>query len=247
MELKSKVALVTGAGRGIGRAIALQLANAGTRVAINYNASAAAAEALVAEIAESGGEALAIKADISRLEEATALVEQVLAQWGQLDILVNNAGITRDNLLLRMKEDEWDRVIEVNLKGCFNCCKAAIRPMSRARQGSIINIAFVVGLRGNAGQANYAAAKAGIIGLTRSLAREMGSRGIRVNAVAPGFIDTDMTSVLPAQLKERMLEAIPLGRVGTGDDVARLVEFLAGSGAAYITGQVIAVDGGMSI
>jgi 3-oxoacyl-[acyl-carrier protein] reductase len=247
MELKSKVALVTGAGRGIGRAIALQLANAGTRVAINYNASAAAAEALVAEIAESGGEALAIKADISRLEEATALVEQVLAQWGQLDILVNNAGITRDNLLLRMKEDEWDRVIEVNLKGCFNCCKAAIRPMSRARQGSIINIASVVGLRGNAGQANYAAAKAGIIGLTRSLAREMGSRGIRVNAVAPGFIDTDMTSVLPAQLKERMLEAIPLGRVGTGDDVARLVEFLAGSGAAYITGQVIAVDGGMSI
>jgi 3-oxoacyl-[acyl-carrier protein] reductase len=247
MELKSKVALVTGAGRGIGRAIALQLANAGTRVAINYNASAAAAEALVAEIAESGGEALAIKADISRLEEATALVEQVLAQWGQLDILVNNAGITRDNLLLRMKEDEWDRVIEVNLKGCFNCCKAAIRPMSRARQGSIINIASVVGLRGNAGQANYAAAKAGIIGLTRSLAREMGSRAIRVNAVAPGFIDTDMTSVLPAQLKERMLEAIPLGRVGTGDDVARLVEFLAGSGAAYITGQVIAVDGGMSI
>ncbi|HOB34858.1 MAG: 3-oxoacyl-[acyl-carrier-protein] reductase [Firmicutes bacterium] len=247
MLLSGQVALVTGAGRGIGRAIALALAEAGARVAINYNTSAQAALELAAEIAAAGGEARAWQADVSETDQAAALVDNVLQHFGRLDILVNNAGITRDNLLLRMGEEDWDRVLAVNLKGYFNCCKAAIRPMTRARRGRIINIASVVGLRGNAGQVNYAAAKAGVIGLTKSLAREVGSRNITVNAIAPGFIETDMTRALTRDIREQMLKNIPLGRLGEPADVAGLAVFLAGPGAAYITGQVIAVDGGMAM
>lgn len=247
MLLSGQVALVTGAGRGIGRAIALALAEAGARVAINYNTSALAALELAAEIAAAGGEARAWQADVSETDQAAALVDNVLQHFGRLDILVNNAGITRDNLLLRMGEEDWDRVLAVNLKGYFNCCKAAIRPMTRARRGRIINIASVVGLRGNAGQVNYAAAKAGVIGLTKSLAREVGSRNITVNAIAPGFIETDMTRALTRDIREQMLKNIPLGRLGEPADVAGLAVFLAGPGAAYITGQVIAVDGGMAM
>lgn len=247
MLLSGQVALVTGAGRGIGRAIALALAEAGARVAINYNTSAQAALELAAEVAAAGGEARAWQADVSETDQAAALVDNVLQHFGRLDILVNNAGITRDNLLLRMGEEDWDRVLAVNLKGYFNCCKAAIRPMTRARRGRIINIASVVGLRGNAGQVNYAAAKAGVIGLTKSLAREVGSRNITVNAIAPGFIETDMTRALTRDIREQMLKNIPLGRLGEPADVAGLAVFLAGPGAAYITGQVIAVDGGMAM
>lgn len=247
MLLSGQVALVTGASRGIGRQIALDLAREGAVVAINYQNSADAAQSLVEEIAALGGEAQAWQADVSKLDQAVALVDNVLEKWGHLDILVNNAGITRDTLLLRMKEEDWDRVLEVNLKGYFNCCKAAVRSMTRARQGRIINISSVVGIRGNAGQVNYAAAKAGVIGLTKSLAREVGSRSITVNAVAPGFITTDMTKDLPEDIRAEMLKSIALGRLGDAEDVAGLVVFLAGPKAAYITGQVIAVDGGMSM
>lgn len=247
MLLSGQVALVTGASRGIGRQIALDLAREGAIVAINYQNSADAAQCLVEEIATLGGEAQAWQADVSKLDQAVALVDNVLEKWGHLDILVNNAGITRDTLLLRMKEEDWDRVLEVNLKGYFNCCKAAVRSMTRARQGRIINISSVVGIRGNAGQVNYAAAKAGVIGLTKSLAREVGSRSITVNAVAPGFITTDMTKDLPEDIRAEMLKSIALGRLGDAEDVAGLVVFLAGPKAAYITGQVIAVDGGMSM
>lgn len=247
MLLSGQVALVTGASRGIGRQIALDLAREGAVVAINYQNSADAAQSLVEEIAALGGEAQAWQADVSKLDQAVALVDNVLEKWGHLDILVNNAGITRDTLLLRMKEEDWDRVLEVNLKGYFNCCKAAVRSMTRARQGRIINISSVVGIRGNAGQVNYAAAKAGVIGLTKSLAREVGSRRITVNAVAPGFITTDMTKDLPEDIRAEMLKSIALGRLGDAADVAGLVVFLAGPKAAYITGQVIAVDGGMSM
>lgn len=225
----------------------MELAAAGARVAVNYNASADAAQELVQEITAAGGEAMAWQADVSKLQQASTLVESTLAEFGSLEILVNNAGITRDTLLIRMTEADWDRVLEVNLKGYFNCCKAAIRTMTRARRGRIINISSVVGIRGNAGQVNYSAAKAGVIGLTKSLAKEVGSRNITVNAVAPGFIDTDMTQGLPEDVKEQMLRNIPLGRLGVAQDVASLVTYLAGPGAAYISGQVIAVDGGMSM
>jgi len=225
----------------------LQLARAGAKVAINYNRSSAAAQAVVEEIQAAGGEARAWQADVSKLDQASALLDNVIKDWGQLDILVNNAGITRDTLLMRMKEEDWDQVLEVNLKGYFNCCKAAVRPMARARKGRIINISSVVGLRGNAGQVNYAAAKAGVVGLTKSLARELGSRGITANAIAPGFIDTDMTKELPQGIQEKMLQEIPLARLGNPEDVAQLAVFLAGPGANYITGQVIAVDGGMAM
>lgn len=245
--LKGQVAIVTGASRGIGRGIALDLAASGAKVAVNYQASAGAAQSVADEIVGAGGEAHAFQADVSILKEAAILVDKVLEKWGRLDILVNNAGITRDALLMRMQEEDWDEVLAVNLKGYFNCCKAAFRTMARARQGRIINITSVVGIRGNAGQVNYAAAKAGVIGLTKSLAREAGSRNITVNAVAPGFIDTDMTKDLPEDIRQEMLQAIPLGRPGDVADVAKLAVFLAGPGAAYITGQVIAVDGGMSM
>lgn len=247
MLLSGQVALVTGASRGIGREIALAMAGKGARVAINYNTNAGAAQEVVEQIIAAGGEAMAWQADVSKTEQAQALVEKVLESWGRLDILVNNAGITRDTLLMRMSEEDWDRVLEVNLKGYFNCCKAAVRTMARARQGRIINISSVVGIRGNAGQVNYSAAKAGVIGLTKSLAREVGSRNITVNVVAPGFIDTDMTKVLPDEIKEQMQKSIPLARLGDAADVAGLTVFLAGPEASYITGQVIAVDGGMSM
>ncbi|MTI95084.1 MAG: 3-oxoacyl-[acyl-carrier-protein] reductase [Firmicutes bacterium] len=245
--LSEKTALVTGASRGIGREIALALAADGFKVAVNYVASADAANALVAEIKEQGGEAAAFQADVANFEQAGKLVEQTISQFGRLDVLVNNAGITRDGLLMRMSEEDWDQVLAVNLKGYFNCCRAAVRTMLRARAGRIINVGSVVGIRGNAGQANYSAAKAGVMGLTKSLARELGSRGITVNAVAPGFIETDMTKVLPDDIKDKLKADIPLGRLGAPADVAALVRFLAGPGAEYITGQVIAVDGGMAM
>jgi 3-oxoacyl-[acyl-carrier protein] reductase len=247
MQLQGQTALVTGASRGIGREAALNLAAAGARVVVNYVANAEAANSLVAEIQALGGQAVAFQADVSDYDQAAGLVEKATAQWGSLDILVNNAGITRDTLLMRMSEEDWDRVLDVNLKGYFNCCKAAVRTMVKARKGRIINITSVVGIRGNAGQANYSAAKAGAIGLTKSLARELGSRGITVNAVAPGFIETDMTQVLSEDIKGALLKEIPLARLGQPADVAALVTFLAGPAAAYITGQVIAVDGGMAM
>lgn len=245
--LKEQVALVTGASRGIGRQTVLALAAVGAKVAINYKANAQAAEALAQEIAAQGGEALAWQADVASAQEANALVEGVLAKWGRLDILVNNAGITRDGLLLRLSEADWDEVLAVNLKGYFHCARAALRGMIRARRGRIINITSVVGIRGNAGQTNYAAAKAGVIGLTKSLAREVASRNITVNAIAPGLIDTDMTRALAPEVVAPLLAGIPLGRPGSAAEVAALVVFLAGTEAAYITGQVIAVDGGMSM
>ncbi len=247
MSLSGQTALVTGASRGIGRAIALALAKAGANVAVNYNQSAEAAQQLVEEIISQGGNARAWQADVSDYSQAASLVEAATECWDGLDILVNNAGITRDGLLMRMSEEDWDQVQAVNLKGYFNCCRAAVRPMIRARSGRIINISSVVGIMGNAGQANYSAAKAGVIGLTKALARELGSRGITVNAVAPGFIDTDMTKALTGDQKAQMVANIPLGRTGQPQDVATAVEFFTGPGAAYITGQVLAVDGGMAM
>ncbi|HHY36986.1 MAG TPA: 3-oxoacyl-[acyl-carrier-protein] reductase [Firmicutes bacterium] len=247
MEVKQQVAVITGGARGIGRATALELARQGARVVINYATSRKEAERLVAEIKAQGGEAVEHQANVASLEEAYGLVERALELFGTVDILVNNAGITRDNLLLRMKEEEWDQVIEVNLKGVFNCTKACLRPMLKQRRGRIINISSVIGLAGNAAQANYAAAKAGIIGFTKAMARELAARGITVNAVAPGFIATDMTASLPAEIQEEYRRRIPLGRPGTPADVARVVAFLASPAADYITGEVIRVDGGLAI
>ncbi len=243
--LNGKVALVTGASRGIGRAIALRLAQAGADVIVNYAGSEAAAAETVAKIKELGREAVMIKANVGNSEEVNEMFKQALERFGKLDILVNNAGITRDNLIMRMKEEEWDDVIETNLKGVFNCIKAATRPMMKQRGGRIINITSVVGVLGNAGQANYVAAKAGVIGLTKTTARELASRGITVNAVAPGFIDTDMTAKLPDEVKESLLSQIPLGRLGQAEDIAEVVCFLASDAAGYMTGQTLHVDGGM--
>ncbi len=241
--LADQVALVTGASRGIGRAIALELAAAGAEVVVNYAASAAAAEAVVETITAAGGRAYALAADVSVEEQVDALVKTVLERSGRLDVLVNNAGITRDGLLLRMKTSDWQSVIDLNLTGVFLCTRAVSRSMLKARSGRIINITSVVGLVGNPGQANYSAAKAGVIGFTRSTAAEFASRGITVNAVAPGFIATDMTSELN---QEPILAAIPLGRMGQPEEVAGAVRFLAADpAAAYITGQVLQVDGGM--
>ncbi|MBK9941223.1 MAG: 3-oxoacyl-[acyl-carrier-protein] reductase [Kouleothrix sp.] len=245
LNLTDKVALVTGGSRGIGRAIALTLAAAGATVVVNYKGNQAAAEDVVQAIAAHDGKATAIQADISQGAEVEALFKALLERFGRVDIVVNNAGITRDGLLLRMKEDDFDAVISTNLRGVFLCTKAALRPMGKARSGRIINITSVVGLIGNAGQANYAAAKAGIIGFTKSTAREMASRGITVNAIAPGYIETELTGVLSEQIKTAILENIPLGRMGTPEDVANLVCFLASDAAAYITGQTLTVDGGM--
>ncbi|HHD0277214.1 TPA: 3-oxoacyl-[acyl-carrier-protein] reductase [Staphylococcus aureus] len=241
----TKSALVTGASRGIGRSIALQLAEEGFNVAVNYAGSKEKAEAVVEEIKAKGVDSFAIQANVADADEVKAMIKEVVSQFGSLDVLVNNAGITRDNLLMRMKEQEWDDVIDTNLKGVFNCIQKATPQMLRQRSGAIINLSSVVGAVGNPGQANYVATKAGVIGLTKSAAREFASRGITVNAVAPGFIVSDMTDALSDELKEQMLTQIPLARFGQDTDIANTVAFLASDKAKYITGQTIHVNGGM--
>ncbi|EOB0625295.1 3-oxoacyl-[acyl-carrier-protein] reductase [Staphylococcus aureus] len=241
----TKSALVTGASRGIGRSIALQLAEEGYNVAVNYAGSKEKAEAVVEEIKAKGVDSFAIQANVADADEVKAMIKEVVSQFGSLDVLVNNAGITRDNLLMRMKEQEWDDVIDTNLKGVFNCIQKATPQMLRQRSGAIINLSSVVGAVGNPGQANYVATKAGVIGLTKSAARELASRGITVNAVAPGFIVSDMTDALSHELKEQMLTQIPLARFGQDTDIANTVAFLASDKAKYITGQTIHVNGGM--
>lgn len=243
--LRGQTALVTGGSRGIGRSIALALAEHGVKVAVNYAGSEAAAQETVARIAELGSEGIALRGDVGNSEQAEALVKEVLNTWGRIDIVVNNAGITRDNLIMRMKEEEFDQVIETNLKGVFNCLKAATRPMMKQRYGRIINISSVVGVTGNPGQANYSAAKAGVIGLTKASARELSSRGITVNCIAPGFIDTDMTRELSEEVRSELEKGIPLARLGRPEEIAMAVLFLASEGAAYMTGQTLHVDGGM--
>ena len=245
MLLDGKVALVTGGSRGIGRAIALKLAEEGAKVAINYAGNVKAAEEVKAAIEEKGGKALLVQADVSDSAAAEAMVASVVEAFGTVDILVNNAGITRDALFARMKEEDFNAVINTNLKGVFHCTKAVTKLMMKQRSGRIVNMASVVGVTGNAGQANYSAAKAGVIGFTKSVARELAGRGITVNSVAPGFIETDMTAVLSDKVKEAMAEDIPLKRAGKPEDVANAVLFLASDNAAYITGQVLHVDGGM--
>jgi 3-oxoacyl-[acyl-carrier protein] reductase len=243
IDLAGRVALVTGASRGIGRAVALTLARAGARVVAA--ARGANAEATASAIAAAGGEALAVSADVTRPAEVEAMVRAALERFGRLDILVNNAGIARDQLLLRMTRDDWDAVLETNLTAAFTCAQAVLRPMLKARYGRIVLVSSVVGQMGNAGQTNYAASKAGLIGFAKALAREVASRHITVNVVAPGLIDTDMTRALTADAREAWESRIPLGRLGTPEDVAAAVCFLASDGAAYITGQVVAVNGGM--
>ncbi|MFD1952710.1 3-oxoacyl-[acyl-carrier-protein] reductase [Paenibacillus thailandensis] len=244
-NLEGKKALVTGASRGIGRSIAIGLAEAGADVAINYSGSEAAAVETAKAVEALGRRALVIKANVGKADEFESMVKEVIEQFGAIDILVNNAGITRDNLIMRMKEEEFDEVIETNLKGVFNGIKAVTRPMMKQRSGRIINISSVVGAIGNAGQANYVAAKAGVIGLTKSSARELASRGITVNCVAPGFIQTEMTDKLPDDIKASMSAQIPLARFGDAKDVANAVRFLASDAASYMTGQTVHVDGGM--
>lgn len=241
----TKSALVTGASRGIGRSIALQLAEEGYNVAVNYAGSKEKAEAVVEEIKAKGVDSFAIQANVADADEVKAMIKEVVSQFGSLDVLVNNAGVTRDNLLMRMKEQEWDDVIDTNLKGVFNCIQKATPQMLRQRSGAIINLSSVVGAVGNPGQVNYVATKAGVIGLTKSAARELASRGITVNAVAPGFIVSDMTDALSDELKEQMLTQIPLARFGQDTDIANTVAFLASDKAKYITGQTIHVNGGM--
>ncbi|MEH7074992.1 3-oxoacyl-[acyl-carrier-protein] reductase [Neobacillus drentensis] len=245
MNLEGKAALVTGASRGIGREIALELARQGANVAVNFSGSEAKANEVVDEIKALGREAFAVKCDVSNAEEVAAMVKGTIDNFGKLDILVNNAGITKDNLLMRMKEEEWDDVININLKGVFLCTKAVTRQMMKQRVGRIINIASVVGVSGNPGQANYVAAKAGVIGLTKTAAKELASRNITVNAIAPGFITTDMTDKLSEEVKAEMLRQIPLARLGEPKDIAKITAFIASDDSAYMTGQTLHINGGM--
>jgi 3-oxoacyl-[acyl-carrier protein] reductase len=245
MKLEGKVAIVTGASRGIGREIALQFAKEGADVVVNFAGSEAKANEVVQEIMEIGRQAIAYQCNVGNAEEVQNMVKETIGHFGKVDILVNNAGITRDNLLMRMKEDEWDDVINTNLKGVFLCTKAVTRPMMKQRSGKIINVASIVAISGNAGQANYVAAKSGVIGLTKTTAKELSTRGITVNAVAPGFITTDMTGELTEEIQSEMLKQIPLGRFGDPGDVARVAVFLASNDANYMTGQTLHVDGGM--
>jgi 3-oxoacyl-[acyl-carrier protein] reductase len=245
--LTGKNALVTGAGRGIGKAIALELAANGAFVIVNYNGSKDAAEQVVADIKAAGGDAVSYQCNVSDFDACKNMIDELIKTYAHIDILVNNAGITRDDLLMRMKEEDFDAVVGTNLKGTFNTIRHMSRYFLKQRAGKIINISSVVGIMGNAGQANYAASKAGVIGLTKSVAREMASRGINVNAVAPGFVETEMTDVLADGVKEELLKQIPLGKVGQTQDIAKAVAFLASPAADYITGQVLSVDGGMHI
>jgi len=246
MDFTNRVAIVTGSSRGIGRGIVLRLAREGARVIVNCRASEAAAAAVVDRIKAGGGEAIAVQADVSQVAEAQALIDAAKEAYGRVDILVNNAGTTRDTLLVRMSEEDWDVVIDTNLKGTFNCIKAVSRQMMRQRYGRIVNITSVSGIAGNPGQANYASAKAGIIGLTKTVAKELGSRGITCNAVAPGFVLTDLTASLPQDLVDLAIERTPLGRMGTVEDMAAAVAYLASDEAGFVTGQVLAVDGGLA-
>lgn len=245
--LEGKVALVTGAGRGIGRAIAVRLAGAGARVIVNYNGSEAKARDTVKEIEESGGEAIALKCDVSDFTACAELAKTVIDKFGRLDILVNNAGVTRDGLIVRMSEEDYDKVLDINLKGAFNTIRHFSPAFLKQRSGKIINISSVSGVLGNAGQANYSASKAGLIGLTKSVARELAGRGICVNALAPGFIETEMTEAMSDKAKEAVIGSIPMKRTGHAEDVAEAAAFLADEASDYITGQVLCVDGGMAI
>ena len=247
MDLTGRNALVTGGSRGIGRAVCLELARRGANVAVNYAGNARAAEETAAACRELGVQAFAVQADVSDSAAAGAMVKAVIERFGRLDILVNNAGITRDKLALQMKNEDLDAVLDTNLKGAFYCMRAAYRPMMKQRYGRIVNLSSVVGLRGNPGQANYAASKAGLIGMSKSIAKELASRNVTVNLVAPGFIGTDMTAVLPEAAREALLKSIPMARLGQPEDVARAVAFFAAEDAGYITGQVLCVDGGMAV
>jgi 3-oxoacyl-[acyl-carrier protein] reductase len=244
-KLTGKTAIVTGASRGIGAEIARKLASEGAKIVVNYSGSQEKAEAVAAEIRAEGGEAIAVKANVSDAEAVKAMIDETMNAFGSIDILVNNAGITRDNLMMRMKDDEWDDVINTNLKGVFVCTKAVTRQMMKQRSGRIVNISSIVGVMGNAGQANYVAAKAGVIGLTKTTARELASRGITANAIAPGFITTDMTDKLSEDIQKTMLAQIPLGRFGEAEEVAKAALFLASDESSYMTGQTLHLDGGM--
>jgi 3-oxoacyl-[acyl-carrier protein] reductase len=247
MDFTGKVAIVTGSGRGIGKAIAMKLAENGATLVINDVGDSAPAEQTVTEIKNMNRQAMAIMADVSSSADVTKMMETAIAAYGKVDILVNNAGITRDQLTMKMTDEDWDKVLAIDLKSVFLCTRAVLRPMLKQRSGRIISMSSVVGIIGNAGQANYAAAKAGIIGFTKTIAKEVASRGITVNAVAPGFIDTPMTQVLPEERKQTLMNNIPLGYLGTPRDIAETVAFLASEEARYITGQVISVDGGISL
>jgi 3-oxoacyl-[acyl-carrier protein] reductase len=246
INLTGKVALVTGASRGIGRACAIKLASLGAKVAVNYNQSASAAEEVVAEIQRHGGEAIAVQGDVSQFAVAQNVVKATIDAFGRLDILVNNAGTTRDNLLALMKEEDFDAIIQQDLKSVFNCSKAALRQMMKQKYGRIVNMTSIAGVVGNPGQTNYSAAKAGIIGFTKAMAKEYGSKNIAVNAVAPGYIPTDLTNVLPQDIKDGIIKLTAYGRMGTPEEVANAVAFLASDQASYITAQVLAVDGGLT-
>ena len=245
MSLRGKTAIVTGAGKGIGKAVAIKLAHLGAKVVINYSSSSVEAEKTANDIIANGGNAIAVKANVSIYSEIEALVQQTMDQFGSVDVLVNNAGITRDTLIMKMTEQDWDDVLDINLKGAFNCTKAVTRIMMKQRSGRIVNVTSIVGVTGNPGQVNYTASKAGMIGMTKSTAKELASRGITCNAVAPGFIQSDMTDKLSDSLKEEYMKNIPLKRFGTPDDVANVIAFLVSDEAKYMTGQVLHIDGGL--